>query len=126
MIEQILLKELESDNSSDLFQTQAKQIPIPQVSPLEQQPSLEEIRSSYPYFLNWRRPLEINDRVFSVLIIPQVSGNFVARTSTSRFSATGQGRNEEEAMEDIRSAIEILMEEEASPSGDAEWPEDYQ
>jgi predicted RNase H-like HicB family nuclease len=123
MSEQILLKELESDDSSDIFRTQAESFVIPQVQPL-QPTGLEEIKSAFPYFLIWRRPLEINDQVFSILIIPQVTGNFVARTSTNKFNATGQGRNEEEAMRDIRSAIEILLEEETSPSGDTEWPDD--
>jgi len=124
MIEQILLKELESDDSSDKFQTQVKPIPITPVDALQQPTNLEEIKSSFPYFLAWRRPLEINDQAFSILILPQASGIFVARASTSRFNATGQGRNEEEAMRDVRSAIEILLEEEINPSGDTEWPED--
>lgn len=124
MSEQILLRELESDDSSVMFQTQMKPIPITPVDPFQQPTNFEEIKSSFPYFLAWRRPLDINDQVFSILILPQATGNIVARASTSRFSATGQGRTEEEAMKDIRSAIEVLLEEETNPSGDTEWPED--
>ena len=126
MIEQVILEELLLDDSSDLFVTEIEQIPIPKLpSPIPQLES-EEIKSAFPYFLVWRRPLEVSDQVFSILIIPQVTGNFVARTSTSTFNAIGQGRTEEEALQDIKSAIEALMEEDANPSGDVEWPENCQ
>jgi len=123
MIEDVFLRELELDNSSDLFKAE---LPVTILRTLPQlPPDSDEIKSSFPYFLTWKRQLEVNNRRFSILIIPQATGNFVARVSTADFNASGQGRTEEEAMLDIESAIETLMEEETSPSGDVEWPEDY-
>lgn len=122
MIEDMFLGEIQADNSSDLFKIQ--QVPITQVL-VQPSADFEEIKISFPYFLTWVRPLEVNDRLFTILVIPQTTGNFVARTSTAKFNAIGQGKTEEEAMLDIKSAIETLMEEEANPSEDVEWPEDY-
>lgn len=68
-------------------------------------------------------PLEVGGQIFPILVIPQIDGKMVTRISTSRFNATGQGDTEEEALNDIKSAIELLLEEEANPSGDVQWPE---
>lgn len=69
--------------------------------------------------------LEVKGALFSVLMVPQIDGGVVVRTSTNSFNASGQGRNKEEALQNIKSAIELLLEEEASPSGDVAWPEDF-
>ena len=68
-------------------------------------------------------PLEVGGQIFPILVIPQIDGKVVTRISASRFNATGQGDTEEEALSDIKSAIELLLEEEANPSGDVQWPE---
>jgi len=85
-----------------------------------------DVKRPLPYLFPWTKLLKINDRVFCILIIPQHTGRFVARTSTSNFNATGQGDTEEEALRDIKEAIELLIEEANNPSGDAQWPEDFQ
>jgi len=77
-----------------------------------------------PYLIPWTRFLTIDRKDFCILIVPQLSGKFVARTSTTKFNATGQGNTEDEALQDIKDAIESLIEEEANPSGDVTWPED--
>jgi predicted RNase H-like HicB family nuclease len=118
----MFLEEIQADNSSDLFKIQ--QIPLAKVL-VPQSADFEEIKISFPYFLTWERPLEVDERLFTILVIPQTTGNFVVRASTAKFNATGQGKTEEEAMLDIKSAIETLMEEEANPSEGAEWPQDY-
>lgn len=125
MSNQIFAQELISDNSDSAFQVPLNLIPSLMNNLV---PDLEEIvesKEEFPYYLTWIKPLEISGREFSVLIIPQATGQYVARASTSGFNATGQGRTEEEAVQDIRSAIETLLEEEAHPSGDVEWPEDF-
>lgn len=71
------------------------------------------------------QPLEVRGAIFSILIIPQIDRKVVTRISTSKFNATGQGDTEEEALNDIKSAIELLLEEEVNPSGDVQWPENY-
>lgn len=78
-----------------------------------------------PFPLVRIEPLEVRGKFFSVHIIPQPSGRFVARVSTNRFNATGQGETIEDALQDIKSAIELLMDEESHPSGEVPWPEDY-
>jgi len=72
------------------------------------------------------KPFEVKGEVFHTLLLPQLDGSFVAKVNTESFYATGQGKNEEKALEDIKVAIEMLLEEEENPSGDAPWPEDYQ
>lgn len=84
-----------------------------------------DIKVSFPPLLPSIQPLEVRGQIFSVLMIPQANGKIVTRTSTSRFDATGQGDSEGEALNDIKSAIELLLEEEANPSGDVPWPENF-
>jgi len=81
---------------------------------------------SPPYLFPSPRSLTIRNEIFCILIIPQLTGRVVARTSTGKFNATGQGDNEEAALQDISEALELLLEEEANPSGDINWPQDYQ
>jgi len=66
--------------------------------------------------------LEVQGQFFSVRVIPQDEGGFVARVTTPEFSATGQGETEEEALQDIKSAIELLMEEDSEDEGTGRWP----
>ncbi len=71
------------------------------------------------------RLLNVKGQFFPVLILAETEELFVARTETESFSATGQGATEEEALADVQSAIELLLEEEANPSEDLPWPEDF-
>ena len=79
--------------------------------------------TSFSLFIT--RYLTVRREIFEVHIFPQLEGNYVSRMVTNRFNATGQGKTEEEAIADIKDAIETLIEEEANPSGDVQWPEDY-
>jgi predicted RNase H-like HicB family nuclease len=123
MSEMISLYELELADSSFLFQRRTE-ILVPRIDRIFAKDD-SNLKGPFPYFLPWRRSLEVNNRMFIILIIPQANGKFVARTSTSKFNATGQGRSEGEALQNIKSAIELLMEEDLNPSGDVPWPEDY-
>ncbi len=113
----------ELSNSTASFQPQIQKIVVPKMGRLFAAGD-SDVKRSVPYLFPWTRLLMVNKREFCILVIPQLSGKFVARTSTNRFSATGQGDTEEDAMQDIEDAIESLMEEEVSPSGDVAWPED--
>ena len=70
--------------------------------------------------------LDVRKLTFEVLTIPQLDGSFVTRAVTERFCANGQGETLEEALQDIKEAIDLLLEENENPSGDAPWPKDYQ
>ena len=71
-------------------------------------------------------PLDIRTLTFEVLTIPQEDNSFVTRVVTDQFCANGQGNTEEEALQDISEAINLLLEEEQNPSGEVPWPIDYQ
>jgi predicted RNase H-like HicB family nuclease len=113
-------------DSTSLFQPKIHELIIPEMGRLFSSADSNFPKVPVPYLFPWIRPLTINCREFCILIVPQPSGRFVARTSTRKFNATGQGKTEADALQDIKDAIELLMEEEASPSGDATWPEDCQ
>jgi len=85
-----------------------------------------DVKVLIPYPFPSILPLEVRGELFSILLIPQTDGGTVARIATDRFNATGQGETEKEALRDIKSAIELLMEEESNPSGDVPWPENCQ
>lgn len=71
-------------------------------------------------------PVNVGGLSFQVLTIPQVDGSFVTRAITENFNANGQGNTEEEALADIKDALELLLEEVDNPSGDVSWPKDCQ
>jgi predicted RNase H-like HicB family nuclease len=71
-------------------------------------------------------PVDVRDQTFEVLTIPQADGSFVTRTVTEHFSANGQGKTGKEALQNIKEAIELLIEESENPSGDVPWPKDCQ
>jgi len=126
-MKQIILPiDVEKDNSSAIYQPPARL----QIRPYRMGKVYGEadagIEVAFPFPLPSLLPLEVKGQIFSVLAISQMDGSIVTRTSTSRFNATGQGKTEEEALQDIKSAIELLMEEEANPSGDVPWPENFQ
>lgn len=54
----------------------------------------------------------------------QDEGGFVA-FSFEYPGAIGQGETEDEALQDINSAIELLKEEKSNPSCDVPWPKDF-
>ncbi|MCJ7610173.1 type II toxin-antitoxin system HicB family antitoxin [Candidatus Bathyarchaeota archaeon] len=56
------------------------------------------------------RNIEVNHQDFTVLSQPLEDGCFMARTSSPKFNAIGQGDSEEEAIEDLRDAILALQE----------------
>ena len=69
--------------------------------------------------------LEVRGQIFPVRVA--FGDNlYVARFASKRFNATGQGKTEEEALEDIRAAIELLLEEEEHPTNEDTWPRDFQ
>ena len=73
-----------------------------------------------------RTYLEVRGLLFPIAFISHADEGFIVRVSTQTFSATGQGETHYEALQDIKSAIELLLEEEENPSRETEWPEDYQ
>ena len=72
------------------------------------------------------RFLQIQGQFFPIDVVLQEEGGYMARYSNEKFAANGQGETEEEALEDIRSAIELLLEEETNPSRDLPWPKEFQ
>ena len=70
--------------------------------------------------------IDIGKQSFVVLTSPQPDGTFVARTQTDSFNANGQGTTVEEALQDIKEAIKLLIEEDENPSGDVPWPKNFQ
>ena len=70
--------------------------------------------------------LQIQGQFFPIDVVLQEEGGYMARYSNEKFAANGQGETEEEALEDIRSAIELLLEEETNSSRDLLWPKEFQ
>lgn len=56
------------------------------------------------------RILQVGDLSLLIETSLQIEGGYVAEASTPEFDAIGQGETEEEALQDIRHAIEILKE----------------
>lgn len=116
---------LETADSTDIFKLQIQEIVVPEMGRLFVDAD-SSIRGQLPYLFPWRKTLEVGDKEFCILIIPQLSGQFVTRASTEKLNANGQGRTEEEALENIKEVIELLLEEEQNLGGEVAWPEDFQ
>lgn len=56
------------------------------------------------------RILEIREQLFRVVVVTE-DGLYISRVETEAFNASGQGETEEEALKDIKSAIELLLED---------------
>ena len=120
----IVLEEIFASDSDARFEPRIIEVPVYHPERLFTGDTGALISSLY--FLPRIVPLEVRMHTFSVLVVPHAQNEFVARAMTSRFNATGQGKTVEEALTDIKAAIELLLEEEANPSGNEPWPEDYQ
>jgi len=122
---QTIFLDLDMDDSSGRYQHPS---PIIQVSRIErvfvEADANANIKIPISFPSLQLRTIVVDRKFFAVLLIPQTEGGFVTRIITSKFNATGQGKTEEEALEDIKAAIGLLKEEESNPSGDVPWPED--
>lgn len=110
-------------DSNELYQPYFRIIRAPKMGRIFEEADAD-IKEPSSYLLLRVQSLEVKGELFPVLIIPQADESFVVRAATNTFRASGQGKTEKEAIQDIKAAIELLLEEEANPSGDVEWPED--
>lgn len=119
---QLALVDVEKDNSNEAYKLR---LPIYSYQMGSIFPDADATKRLSPFPIASIQQLKVRNKLFSIFLIQSLDGGCIARTSTSTFSASGQGDTEEEALQDIRSAIELLMEEESNPSGDVSWPENY-
>lgn len=75
-------------------------------------------------FVNKFEGLNIVEDVPYYYLDAQDEGGFVA-FSLEYPGAVGQGETEDDAIQDIKSAIELLTEEESNPSRDIPWPKNF-
>jgi predicted RNase H-like HicB family nuclease len=125
MTQKLLPVALEKDNSNDKF---VANLVLKSWDLIEVFTSADSDieKPTPPILVTSVKPLEVKGRIFETLVLPQLDKSFVIKVNTESFHATGQGDSEEKAMNDIKEAIELLLEEEENPSGDIPWPEDYQ
>ena len=114
---------LRLDTSTGLFNPVSIRIPVFR----DDNSLLDNANKFTPKLLvSYYVPLSVGGLSFQILTVPQSDGSFITRAVTESFSANGQGKTEKEALEDIKEALALLIEEADNPSGDVDWPTNFQ
>lgn len=99
-------REFDTEGTSILPQMSSLAVhPLEGVEIIEDEP-LKDLSKFSPKL----RILKVGDLSLLVDINLQIDGGYVAKTSALEFDAVGQGETEEEALQDIVYAIELLKE----------------